>query len=269
MSFPLAVDGRPALEVAQEVARQAGRVILRRFPGRKQISHKGRANLVTDTDMQAEKTILSLLRRHFPSHAILSEETGQAAEGSEYQWVVDPLDGTRNFAWGIPFFATCLALARGNEVVLGVVYDPVRRELFWAERGKGAAVNGKPMALSSRASLDQAVLGTDSGYDDDKAKRAFQLVTDLWPGVQAVRLMGSAALGLTYVACGRLDLYFHHTLQPWDLAASLLMIEEAGGKVTQKDGSPASYRSPGIIAANPALHAAFLERVRNHPWQQA
>ncbi len=269
MTLPLSVSGRSALDVAVVAARRAGTIILKGYSRAKQVSYKGRANPVTDTDIRAEETLLAILREQFPGHGILSEESGQAAEGPEYQWVVDPLDGTRNFAWGLPLFAVCVALARGEDVLLGVVYDPLRRELFCAAKGGGATLNGRPIHVSDRSTLESAIIATDAGYDDDKAKKALQLVADLWPGIQAPRFLGSAALGMSYVAAGRLDLYFHHSLKPWDLAAPYVIVEEAGGVITTREGKPASYRSGGVIVANPVLQKAFLERANGHPWQRA
>ena len=257
--LPRARSGQSAMEVAVRAVKKAGEVITTRFQGPREVAYKGRGNLVTDVDRLAEKEILSLLQHEFPGYGILSEES-EAVEGDTgYTWVVDPLDGTRNFAQGIPVFSVALALARGEKVVLGVVYDPLRQELFSAEAGKGAFCNASPIAVSQRPSLYLSTIAFDMGYDYDKAKGTLQFLASAWPGMQALRVMGSAALGVAYAACGRVDLYFHHALYPWDFAPGSLLVTEAGGVITDRQGASLPLRPSGLIASSPALHDEFLK----------
>ncbi len=234
----------------------------------KQISFKGRNDLLTDVDLLAEREALDLLKSEYPHFGILSEESEPVKGDSEYTWIVDPLDGTRNFASGLPHCATAVALAQEDEAMLGVVYDSLRDELFTVLRGEGAQLNGKPISVSSRSEIDQCLLGFDMGYLDEQGGLALDMVRALWPGVQSIRIMGSAALGLAYVACGRVDIYFHHHLSPWDLAAGLVMVEEAGGALANRQGDPLTFKSPSVIASSPHILKRFLEATDGMAWRK-
>lgn len=261
--MPLARSGRGAFDVANQAVREAGQVIMAHFHREKRISYKaGRSNIVTDVDVLAEKKIMALLQKEYPGFGIMTEESPDIATDSPCTWIIDPIDGTRNYAYGIPHFCVSLALAQNEDVLLGLIYDPVRDELFRAEKGKGAFLNDSPIAVSRMASLQAAVVGFDLGYDADLGKEMLEVASALWPGVQTVRVMGSAALGLAYVACGRHDLYFHLSLYPWDLAAGILIVAEAGGMITQLDGKPAGIHSKTVIATNKAIHKDFMQRAR-------
>lgn len=265
IDLPLARNGGKAVEVATRAILEAGEIATAHFQIQKEVTQKGRGNVVTDVDLLAEKTIVEYLQRQYPTHAILSEESHTSPDNSEYTWIIDPLDGTRNYASCLPHFSVTIALAQGDEVVLGLIFDPLRRELFRAEKGGGAFLNDRPISVSQKTSVQASVLGLDMGYDDERARRALQLLLALWPGMQSVRIMGSAALGLAYAACGRLDLYFHHLLFPWDLASGIVLVKEAGGVVTERDGGQITVHSKGAIAANSAVHADFLKLTRSHP----
>ncbi|MCI0877431.1 MAG: inositol monophosphatase [Chloroflexi bacterium] len=265
---PKSRSGREALDVAQEAARVAGRIIQDRFQTSLQISFKGPSDIVTDVDLAAEKAVLDLLREEYPEFGSLAEESQPVETGSPFTWVVDPLDGTRNFASGIPHFCTVVALAHQGEIVLGVTYDPMRDELFSAELGKGAFFNGAPMSVSDVDQINQAVLCFDLGYLDEKAGLALDLLRSLLPGIQGFRLMGSAGLGLAYAAAGRVDIYFHHSLSPWDMASGLLLAREAGGEVVDRQGQRAGLFTPSVIASNPALIQSFLQATEGHPWRE-
>jgi myo-inositol-1(or 4)-monophosphatase len=154
-----------------------------------------------------------------------------------------------------------IALARGEEVILGVIYDPMRDELFTAEKGEGACLNGSPIRVSTKTSLSESLVGFDLGYDAEIGQRMLSMTNSLWPGVTSVRIMGSAALGLAYVACGRLDLYFHFFLYPWDLCAGVVLVEEAGGVITQIEGQPIDIHSRTVLASNREVHRDFTDRV--------
>lgn len=266
---PSSRSGKSAMDVAQEAARLAGRIIQDRFLSSMQISLKGRNDIVTDVDVAAEEAILDLLRREYPDFGILAEESGAVTTGSSYTWVIDPIDGTRNYSMGIPHFCTLVALALGDQPILGVTYDPVREELFAAEKGQGAFLNGERLGMSETSELGRALLCCDLGYVDEKAGPAIDLIRSLWPGMLSIRLMGSAGLGVAYAAAGRVDIYFHHSLSPWDIAAGLVLVEEAGGVIVDKQGQTANMRSPSVIAANPVLIADFLGKTEGMLWRNA
>ena len=187
---------------------------------------------------------------------------------SGYTWIIDPLDGTRNYILGIPFFCVLIALAKDDDVLLGLTYDPVHQEMFQAVKGGGAFLNSSPIKVSRKTELGEALLSYDLGYADDKASRAIEMVLHLWPNIQSTRMMGSAGLGLAYAACGRIDMYFHHHLSPWDLAASLVLVPEAGGVVTDKYATQASLRSESVIASGGVLHDRFLRATDGLAWRQ-
>lgn len=250
-----------------EAASLSGRILRDRLHTSKDIRFKGRADIVTDVDLAAEKAVLELVREEYPGFGILAEESQPLESDSPYTWVVDPLDGTRNYAQGIPHFCTVIALAYENRPVVGVTYDPVREELFTAERGKGAFLNGERFTVSSNQELSQSLLCCDLGYVDEKAGLAIDLIRSLWPNMLSLRLMGSAALGVAYAAAGRVDLYFHHSLSPWDIAAGLVLVQEAGGIIVDKQGQPADLRTPSVIASNLQLVNGFLKATEGHPWR--
>ena len=267
-SIPASASGKNALEVALAAARAAGDVIRSRFNTIKDVNFKGRANVVTDVDLLAERQALDLIRREYPDFSILSEESDPIDTGSPYTWILDPLDGSRNYASGIPHVAVVVALSLRGEVVLGVTYDPMREEVFTAEKGKGVYLSGKPISVSPRREMPECILGFDMGYVDEKAVMALDLVKSLWPGMQSIRVMGSGALGLAYAACGRLDLYFHHQLAPWDIASGLLLVSEAGGRVVDKHGDPATLESVSVIGSSNLLLDQFLSSTEGLEWRR-
>ncbi len=265
--LPTSTSGRSAYEIGREIVQEAGRLLESRFGTEKKIEEKGRGNIVTDVDILSEKLIKSKLKEEFPQCGILAEESGASGDG-EYTWIIDPVDGTRNYASGVPLYAVTIALARDDEVLLGLTYDPMRKELFRAEKGGGAFANDVPMAVSRRPSVQASVIGLDMGYDDEMGRYVLGLLDALWPGVQAIRILGSAALGLAYTAAGRVDIYVHHLLSPWDLAAGVLMGLEAGAVVTNRDNQPIRFtQDRSIIISNPAIHADFLERTKGLRWR--
>ncbi|MBI4199711.1 MAG: inositol monophosphatase [Chloroflexi bacterium] len=247
-------------------ARRAGALLRTRFHGPKQVSYKGPSNPVTDADLLAERQLRQELGSAFPDLGILGEELGTSGQSQGLRWIVDPLDGTRNYANDVPHFCIALALARADDVLLGVIHDPMREETFHALKGQGAYLNGQRTSVRQRTAMGESLLGLDMGVMDRRALAALKLVESLWPDLQAIRVMGSAALGLAYVAAGRLDLYLHHTLAPWDVAAGLLLVREAGGQVLDRRGGPGSLNSTGVVAANPALLKEFLRLTRGQEW---
>jgi myo-inositol-1(or 4)-monophosphatase len=223
--------------------------------------YKGYRDLVTETDIAAERAILDLVREHFPEHAVLSEETAGGAIGPEYTWVIDPLDGTSNFTHGVPIFSVSIAVLAHGEPLIGVVYDPLRKHLFSAQRGKGATLNGRPLKVSNVSEIHQALVGLDWARSDEARGEVLTNLARVAPQCHTVRIMGSAALGLTYVAAGWLDGYFHLALHPWDAAAAVLLAMEAGGRCTTFEGQLYPVTSPRCAATNGRIHGELLDRL--------
>jgi len=268
-ALPMTGDGRSALDVALEATTTAGEIIRGGWDSDRQITFKGRADIVTDIDVAAEKAVLEILTSAFPQFGILAEESQPVAGASPYRWVVDPLDGTRNYAQSIPHFCTIVALAEEDDIVAGVVYDPVREETFTAAKGQGAFLNGAPINVSETTEIARSLLSFDLGYVDEKAGLAIDMLRSLWPGMYSVRMMGSAGLGLAYAASGRVDLFFHHSLSPWDVAAGLVLAQEAGGRVVDRQGNKAGLFTPSVICSSPTLVEGFLAATDGLPWRTA
>jgi myo-inositol-1(or 4)-monophosphatase len=264
---PLSKSGKSPLEVARLCVREGERIVMAAFGRPQDVRVKGRGNLVTAADLASERAIREILAAEYSDHSLLSEETAASATGEGWMWVVDPLDGTHNYAHGIPFFCINIALCYREEPLLALTYDPVRGEEFRAQKGEGAFVNGERMQVSQRETVRASLLAVGLGYHDERAGRLLALLHELWPGMQSVRIMGSAALGLAYTACGRLDLFVHHVLYPWDVAAGILLVREAGGAISDRDGGPVSIRSEGTIAGAPGAHADFLRLAAGRPWR--
>ncbi len=246
------------------MAREEGALLLDYFRRpRKEIgvTAKGRGNLVTEADLQGEKLILERLGAEFPGWQVTAEESTPVVNDSPYTWIVDPLDGTNNFSFGIPFFSVTLAALRHGEVEFGLVYDPLREEMFWAERGEGAHLNGMALAASGKDRLQDSLVGLDMGYDDARGAEMLDFLRQLWPGVFSFRILGSGALALAYVATGRLDVYMHRRLYPWDIAGGTLLVREAGGVVTDWQGQPPTIHTNQVVAAGPAIHAQLLSHM--------
>ena len=266
--IPLSTSGKTAMQVAKDVSLEAGEILARRFYQAKEVFLKGDNDFVTDVDREAEAVILGRLRREYPGMGLLGEESAGDRPDSGYVWIVDPVDGTRNYAWGIPFFSLVVGLALDGEALVGVNYDPMRKEMFHAERGGGAFLNGEPIRVSDKSSLGEAIVGMDISYaGDDGAANGLEVLRSLVGGVRSVRVMGSSALGISYAAAGRVDLYFNHRLEPWDQVAGLLLVEEAGGRITDRTGARADLLSDGLIASSTALHADFMRRTDGMAWR--
>ncbi len=268
VGLPRSRSGQTALEVCETAARRAGELVLGRFRTDVEVSLKGRANVVTDADLASERLILDYVTGEYPDFGVLSEESAPVAGASPYTWVVDPIDGTRNFAEGIPHFCIVVAIADGENVVAGVTYDPVRDEMFSAQQGAGAYLNGQAMRASDRQNIDDAILGFDLGYDFGQAKHLMEMVDGIWPQISGYRLMGSSALSIAYTAAGRIDLYAHHSLSSWDIASGVLLAQEAGARVLDRATlNNATLFSPGLIIANPALMDQFLAMTEGYTWR--
>lgn len=252
---------QPTLTFVERLARQAGEILRAGYGGEHHIQHKGAIDLVTEVDRRSEAYILGEIRSSFPGHRIQAEETGDQPGEECCIWYIDPLDGTVNYAHGIPIFAVSIAYQRDGELQLGAIYDPLRDECFTAERGRGAWLNGKPIQAANQSSLDQALLVTGFPYDiRTNPQNNLEFFARFALHSLGVRRLGSAALDLAYIACGRFDGYWETSLQAWDLAAGALIAREAGALVTDMRGCP-HYLSPphSILAANPALHTQMLQ----------
>lgn len=221
-------------------------------------------DLVTEVDQKSESAIREVILTAHPEHVVLGEEEGQNAYGSQ-RWIVDPLDGTLNYAHGFPFYCVSIALEIEGELKVGVVLDTVRDELFYAVRGQGAFCNGRKISSSSEPDLRSAMLATGFSYDPEKIGGNVQVFERMLHQARTVRRPGAAALDLSYVACGRLDGFWELTLKPWDVAAGVLIIQEAGGTVTTPAGAPYNIHLPEVVASNGHLHSRFLRALDLEP----
>ena len=246
------------LEVAIAAAEAAGEVLRNGFGQHQEIKFKGEVDLVTKADENAEQAIKQVLQKTFPNYGMLAEEGGELKGEGNVRWIVDPLDGTTNFAHGLPLFCTSIALERDGEVVLGVVYDPMANETYTAERGDGATLNGEPIVVSDTDDPIRALLATGFPYDRDEVPAALELFGRFAVHTQGMRRLGSAALDLCYVAAGRLDGYYERGVKTWDIAAGTLILREAGGKVTNYSGHELDLELGEVVASNGLLHADLL-----------
>lgn len=247
---------------ALAAAEAGARVLAERFGGRRRIEHKGAIDLVTDADRAAEAAIVDAIRARFPAHAILAEEGGETGE-SRFRWIVDPLDGTTNYAHGLPQFCTSVACEVDGSIVAGAIVDPMREERFTAVRGGGAFLDGERLHVGDTADLQQALLATGFPYwVHERPDEPLALFGAFVRVARGVRRYGSAALDLAWLAAGRYDGFFEMGLKPWDLAAGVLLVEEAGGVCSDLDGGPLDLERGDVVAAGKALHPAMIATSR-------
>ncbi|MEJ2061159.1 MAG: inositol monophosphatase family protein [Gammaproteobacteria bacterium] len=252
------------LNVAVKAARAAGNVITRHIDrvDNLTIRSKSANDFVSEVDHQAEDAIIRILKRAYPQHAILAEESGSQGD-SEYTWIIDPLDGTTNFLYGIPQFATSIALAHRGRIEHAVIFDPLKNELFTASRGGGAQLNNRRMRVSQRKDLKGALLGTGIPFrETQNLDHYLETLRVLLPSTAGVRRAGSAALDLAYVAAGRFDGFWEYGLHSWDMAAGVLLVQEAGGMVAEPDGGENYLQSGNVVAAGPKVFKAMLEALK-------
>jgi myo-inositol-1(or 4)-monophosphatase len=242
----------------ESIAREAGALLMDFFRQRVKIEYKGDADLVTVADRKSEALILERIRKQFPSHDVMGEEGARIESGSDYRWYVDPLDGTTNFAHGFPVFCVSLAVQYRGRGAAGVVYDPTRDEMFVAEQGRGAFLNGEPIRVSSTSRLAECLVGT--GFPSHKRHKSpnIYFYHQITLRTHGVRRAGSAALDLCNVACGRFDGFWEFNLNPWDTAAGVLIVQEAGGRVTNFAGGPFELDSRETLASNGLVHDALV-----------
>ncbi len=246
---------RTLLATATELAAGAGKILKAGFHQSKQVRYKGKIDPVTEYDLKAEKYITSRLNKMHPEHSILAEEGSDRTGGSEYRWIIDPLDGTVNYAHGFPIYCVSIAVEYAGQPLAGAVFDPERDEMFTAGRGLGARLNSKRVAVSTEKRLDRSLLATGFSYSVRTDRRNnLGLFGRMVKHAQAVRRPGSAAIDLCWLACGRLDGFWELKLHPWDTAAAWLMVTEAGGKVSRMDGREYSVFKDDILASNGQIH---------------
>jgi len=253
----------PALNIAVRAARRAGDLIIRQMDAidRIPVTSKGRNDFVSDVDRQAEGAIIEIIHKAYPTHGILAEESG-ARPGDEFQWIVDPLDGTTNYLHGFPQFAVSIALKLKNRLEQGVIYDPLRQELFTASRGKGALLNDRRIRVSRQRHLKGALLGTGFPFRGEaQLERFLGIFRVLAPITAGIRRAGAASLDLAYVACARLDGFWELGLKEWDIAAGYLLICEAGGLISDIDGEADCLATGNVLAANPSVYKAMLRQL--------
>ncbi len=255
----------PILNIAIEAARAAGTIITRAMQRLDTITiaEKQPNDFVTEIDQRVEKEIISIIKKAYPTHGVLGEEGGEI-EGDDYQWIIDPIDGTRNFIHGFPHFAVSIAVAHKGKIEYGVIYDPLRQELFTATRGKGAQLNDRRIRVGNRKRLEECLLGTGFAYRHKAHDLSMpsRILQSIIPICGDIRRAGAATLDLAYVACGRLDGFWEVGLHIWDIAAGVLLIKEAGGIVCDLEGGETYLKTGNVVVANPAITKQLLKTIK-------
>ena len=247
------------LETAIDIARESGALLATYFEKRVAFELKGDFDLVTEADRASERLVVERLRSHFPSHSIVAEEGGGHEGKSGYKWYVDPLDGTTNFAHGYPIYNVTMGLEHDGKMLVGVVFDPTRQEMFSAERGAGAYLNNRRIRVSSVKRLEDSLVSTGFPSRKRHLNVNIHFYHQMAMATHGVRRGGSAAIDLAYVACGRLEAFWEFGLQPWDMAAGTLLVTEAGGRCSDMKGGPHDMRSPHLLTDNGAIHQETLD----------
>lgn len=253
------------LNFAIQTAREAGNLLLEKFGKITSVTKKGDINLVTEADLASEALIIERIKSFHPKHSVLAEESGEAVViggDSSWKWIIDPLDGTTNYAHGYPCFCVTIALEHAGEIVVGVTYDPTRDEMFAAEKGSGASLNHKPISVSAERNLSESLIVTGFPYNFRDIPNFERSLKEFLLTSRGVRRDGSAAIDMAYVACGRFDGFWEEGLNAWDVAAGKLLIEEAGGRISYYDGSDFSIYKPPICASNGLIHDQMLAVLR-------
>jgi len=245
------------------IAREAGIFLKERLNDERVIAYKGEINIVTDADRMSEEIIISKIYKKYPRHDILAEESTGTNKGSDFRWIIDPLDGTTNYAHGYPVFCVSIALEKEGEICLGAIYNPILNEMFVAERGKGAFLNDKRISVSNTIDLSRSLLATGFPYDiRNDENNNINYFNGMARSAQAIRRAGSAALDMAYIAMGRFDGFWELKLMPWDTAAGWLLIVEAGGIVSDLFGNPYNLQSPHVLASNGKIHIGMIDIFR-------
>lgn len=267
--LPAGVSGKTALEVARKAAGAASEIMLGAYRSEIAKTAKRRGDFLTEYDLACEKAALDILADEYPGVPVIGEETSNAVNNwrEGWLWVVDPIDGTSNFARGIPTFAFNIGLCYDGEPVLGLTLQPVTADEWVAVEGEGLTVNGTPTRISEIEKLEDALLGFGLGYSYVRSKKMLTMLGDLWPAIQMGQNIGSAAIGLSYTACGRFDIYAHSFLAPWDVVAGIVQIREAGGLALDRAGEPVTIYSEGIVAGAPGPVREFVALTKDRDWR--
>ena len=248
-------DFEKELKFAKDIARGGGEILIRGSRKRPTVRYKSRVDLVTAIDLKSEKYITSRIKKSFPEHAILAEEGGRSKNQSSHLWVIDPLDGTTNYAHGYPAYCVSIALMVDDKIMVGVIYDPIHDEMFYAARGRGAFLNKRRISVSAKNKLAHCLLATGFPYDIAESRiDNLDNFARMYKAARGIRRGGSAALDMCYLACGRFDGFWELKLHPWDTAAGMLLVQEAGGRVTRIDGGKYSIFDKSILASNGRIH---------------
>ena len=261
-------SGKTISEVIQSTARAAGEMVIGRYHDQGRIDIKGRGDVVSEVDHASEKLISGRLMEEFPDFSFLGEESGLKPGDDEWQWIADPIDGTRNFVSHMPLWCIMVSLAHKGTPVAGATYDPIRNEMFYGQIGQRTTLNGEFVCVTDKTSVSECVIGLDLGYDDELAMRAWGVIGAVFPGMQSIRILGSTGLGMAYLSAGRIDLFFCSGGNPWDIASGVVLIEGAGGTVSDRHGSSVTMPSEGIIGSSPEAHADFLRITERLPFRK-
>jgi len=257
----------PMLNIAIRAARQAGDIIIRSADSidTLKITIKSQNDYATEIAKHAEEEIINTLLSAYPDHGVLTEESGYTNQDAEYMWIIDPLDGTSNFMHGFPHYAVSIALKHSNVIEQAVIYDPVRQDLFTASRGKGATLNNRRIRVSRQRKLESAFIGTGfPSKNDHNIEPYLDIFRDIFTCTSGVRRAGAASLDLAYVAAGKLDGFFEIGLKPWDFAAGMLLLQEAGGVISDFEGEHDYFKTGNIVCANPKMHRVLLDTIAPH-----
>jgi myo-inositol-1(or 4)-monophosphatase len=250
------------MQTALKAAEEAGKIILHYYEAGVSVKHKNPVELLTQADVETEKKIREIISTDFPNHGILGEEQGGSTD-SEFLWIIDPIDGTTNFVHHLPFFCTSIALVKNKEPVLGLVFNPVSKEIFCAEKGKGAFWNNKKISVSKNSFLKDSLVATGFPYErGELADRTIESLSKIVHKCRGIRRLGSAALDCCYVAKGSFEIYYEYSIKPWDIAAGCLIVQEAGGQLHSMDGSDFDLFSGNIVAGNGLVDKEFFEEIK-------
>lgn len=254
------------LQIAKKLAHDAGALALDYQKRKLKIEKKAEINFVTEADIACEDLIVSTIKKNFPDHSIISEESGVHEGDGEYKWIIDPIDGTTNFANGLPFFSVSIAVVHKGKPIIGVIEIPATHETFHAKYGEGAFLNGKQIHVSKNNTLKDSLLATGFSYDraSKESIANMKIFEDAYNAGKGVRRTGSAALDLCYTACGRFDAYWEFGLHIWDIAAGKIIVEEAGGMVTNTDGTILNPKIGKLLASNGLVHSKMIDVIKNH-----
>ncbi len=245
-----------------KAAREAGKAVMRHYGNPGKLGYKNPRSIVTKVDILSEKSIMGLVRKKFPAHNFITEESGAIKKSSEYTWVIDPIDGTTNFISGMPQFAVSIGLARNNEIIMGAVYNPCANEMYFAEKGKGSFLNGRKLKVSNKKSLIESIATFSLPSSITISRKTLGILSKNYGAFRGIRNFGSAALNLCYIAEAKMDLYFTLDIKAWDAAAAKLIVEEAGGKVTNLSNKNWNLNDRTMVASNKMLHEKFIKLLK-------